>query len=136
MSALEAQTGLTARTIRFYISQGLLPPAYGRGPTATYDESHLLRLRAINELKAKHLRLDEIKGRLADLSDDELATLVAVEAVPAAARALWRRIELHPDVELHLRERSGADRDLAFEQKLTALVAAAKGILAPSGDER
>lgn len=136
MAELEALTALNPRTIRYYVSQGLLPPAYGRGPTATYDESHLLRLRAIKELKEAHLRLEEIKARLNDLSDDELATLVAVEAVPAAERALWRRIDLHPDVELHIRERAGGDRNLAFEQKLTALVAAAKGILAPAEEER
>lgn len=136
MAQLEAQTGLTARTIRFYITEGLLPPAYGRGPSATYDETHLLRLRAIQELKAKHLQLQEIKAHLADLGDDELATLVAVEAVPAEARGLWRRIELHPGVELHVREPTAEGRDLAFEQKVSALVGAARGILAQPGGER
>ncbi len=132
MAQLEAQTGLTARTIRYYITQGLLPPAYGRGPSATYDATHLLRLRAIQALKAQKLQLLEIKARLAELGDDELATTVEVEAVPVEARGLWRRIELHPGVELHVREPTGEGRDLAFERKVSALVGAARGILAQS----
>ena len=31
MADLEAESGLPARTIRYYITQGLLPPARGRG---------------------------------------------------------------------------------------------------------
>jgi len=134
MPELEALTGLTARTIRFYISQGLLPPAFGRGPTATYDQTHLLRLHAIKELKGQHLQLHEIRQRLAELSDEELGTLVEVESMPVEARALWRRISLHPDVELHVRERTGGDRDLAFEQRVSSLVAAAKGMLSQPGE--
>jgi hypothetical protein len=47
---LERETKTSGRTIRYYISQGLLPPAYGRGPTATYDLGHLLRLRLFASL--------------------------------------------------------------------------------------
>lgn len=136
MAQLGAQTGLTARTIRYYITQGLLPPAYGRGPSATYDATHLLRLRAIQQLKAKNLQLQEIKTELANRGDDELETLVAVEAVPTEARGLWRRIELHPGVELHVREPTAEGRDLAFERNVSSLVAAARGILAQPEGER
>ena len=40
MDDLERESGVTSRTIRYYISEGLLPPAYGRGPTAVYDADH------------------------------------------------------------------------------------------------
>ena len=51
MADLESETELSARTIRFYIAQGLLPAARGRGVGATYGPTHLLRLKAIGLLK-------------------------------------------------------------------------------------
>lgn len=112
MADLERETGVPARTIRFYIAQGLLPPAHGRGPSATYDLGHLVRLRAIVLLKGGHLPLGEIKERLAGLSNDEIAAMLEVETAPP--EEVWRRIRLHPDLELLVRERSGRDKDARF----------------------
>ena len=123
---LEAETGINARTIRYYVSQGLLPPAHGRGPSATYDLGHLLRLRAILLLKDRHLPLEEIKGKLGDLSDRDLESLLGVATRPPEDR--WRRIELHPDVELHVRERDGQP-DLALDRAAEELVAFARAVL-------
>src|SRR5215211_2175684 len=75
---LERETGVNGRTIRYYISEGLLPPAYGRGPGATYDLGHLLRLQLIQILKSQHFPLVDIKHRLNDLSDQEIAALLNV----------------------------------------------------------
>jgi DNA-binding transcriptional MerR regulator len=105
MNDLVAETGITARTIRFYIQQGLLPPAHGRGPGATYDAGHLVRLRAIALLKERHLPLAQIQERLANLSEQDLAAMLEVEEEPE--EDTWRRIELLPDLELHVRERAG-----------------------------
>lgn len=110
---------MSSRTIRYYISQGLLPPAHGRGPSATYDLGHLLRLRMIGSLKSAHLPLDEIKARLANLSDKEIAAILEVETEPPEDR--WRRIELHPDIELHVRERAGS-RDLRLHDAVELIV--------------
>jgi DNA-binding transcriptional MerR regulator len=123
MADLERETGLSGRTVRYYITQGLLPAAHGRGPGATYDLGHLLRLRMILLLKAAHLPLDEIKARLDGLSDREIAALLEVETRPPEDR--WRRIELHPDIELHVRERGG-DRDLALEEAVDMIVRVAR----------
>lgn len=111
---LEERTGLSARTVRYYIQEGLLPPAHGRGPSATYDLGHLLRLQAVTQLKANHLPLGEIRERLAGLSDNDIAALLEVNVEPAQDDGLWRRIELHPDLELLVRERAGRDRDYKF----------------------
>ena len=102
---LEAETGFNARTIRFYISQGMLAPAHGRGPSATYDKDHLLRLRLIRELKENYQPLEAIKERLGDLSTADLEAHFAIETGPVEDR--WRRVLLHPDLELHVRERGG-----------------------------
>ena len=120
MGDLEALTGFNARTIRFYISQGLLPPAHGRGPGATYDPGHLLRLQAIRHLKERFLPLDEIKRQLGDLSDEGIAAMLQIEMAPPEDR--WRRIQLHDDIELHVRERAGKGRDLALEKAVDAIV--------------
>ena len=120
MTDLEEQTGFNARTIRYYISQGLLPPAHGRGPGATYDLGHLLRLQAIQLLKANFLPLDEIKRRLGDLTNEDIAALLQVETAPPEDR--WRRIQLHPDIELHVRERGGRGHDPVLAKVVDTIV--------------
>lgn len=107
LADLERETKTSGRTIRYYISEGLLPPAYGRGPTATYDLGHLLRLRHIVFLKEQRLGLQEIKDRLSGLTDDDIAVLLNVQTEPT--QEFWRRIELHPDIELHVRQRGQND---------------------------
>ncbi|HEU0116628.1 MAG TPA: MerR family transcriptional regulator [Thermomicrobiales bacterium] len=113
---LEAKTGLPPRTIRYYIGKGLLPPAHGRGPSATYDLGHLLRLRAIALLREQHIPLEEIKERLDSLHDRDIAAMLEIETAPPQDR--WRRVQLHPDIELHIREADGKRRDYAFEQAI------------------
>ena len=117
---LERETGINSRTVRFYISQGLLPPAHGRGPTATYDLGHLLRLRAIRQLQGNYLPLAEIKDQLGHLDDDQIADMLNIQATPPEDR--WRRVQLHPDIELHVRERSGRHREDAFGKAVERII--------------
>lgn len=123
---LEAETGFNQRTIRYYITQGLLAPAHGRGPSATYDLGHLLRLRMIALLKAAYRPLDEIRARLAELSDREIAALLEVETAPPEDR--WRRVQLHPDIELHVRERA-TGRDGALEEAVDLIVGLTRPVI-------
>src|SRR5215203_1514336 len=120
MADLEAQTGLSARTIRFYITEGLLPAARGRGVGATYGPSHLLRLKAIGLLKKDNTPLEQIRQRLQDMRDTELAAMLEVETAPPEDR--WRRVMLHPDLELHVREQGGRNRDYTFEKVVDLIV--------------
>ncbi len=119
MNDLVAQTEIPARTIRYYIQEGLLPPAHGRGPGATYDAEHLVRLKAIALLRQQHLPLAQIRERLGNLTERDLSAMLEIDEEPV--EDLWRRIELLPDLELHVRERGGR-RDY----KLFALVEAIK----------
>ena len=88
LADLARVTGVTPRTVRYYIAQGLLPGANETGPGATYDERHLARLRLIRRLAAQHLPLAEIRTRLAALKDDEIRELLEAgePAVPATAQ--------------------------------------------------
>ena len=75
MSELVQLTGFDARTIRYYISQGLLPKPLKRGRGADYGEIHLDRLKLISVLKG-NLKLDEIQARLNVASPDEIRQLL------------------------------------------------------------
>ena len=72
--------GVTPRTIRYYIAQGLLPSPGRAGPGATYTDGHLNRLRLIKRLQREHLPLAEIRSRLAALDDATVAALVEAPA--------------------------------------------------------
>lgn len=92
MNELAKVTGLTPRTIRFYIHEGLLPPPEGGGPAAAYTAEHRDRLTLIGLLKARYLPLQEIRQRLAPLSAAEvraeLDRLNAAQPATAAGRAV------------------------------------------------
>lgn len=84
MHELAALSGLSVRTIRYYQSQGLVPSVGREGPGTRYPESTLARLRLIVRMKRDHLPLGEIRNRLAELGDEEIA-LLAAEAEPDQA---------------------------------------------------
>jgi DNA-binding transcriptional MerR regulator len=67
--------GVTPRTVRYYMAQGLLPSPGTSGPGPKYDDGHLNRLRLIRKLQREHLPLAEIRQRLASLDEQTIATL-------------------------------------------------------------
>jgi DNA-binding transcriptional MerR regulator len=77
LNELTQATGVTPRTVRYYVSEGLLPPPVAAGPRSHYTESHLQRLRLIGHLKDAYLPLREIRRRLQALSDDDVAGAIA-----------------------------------------------------------
>ena len=83
MSELVQLTGLDARTIRYYITQGLLPKPLKRGRGADYSQSHLDRLKLIVVLKGT-LKLDEIQAKLNSASPDEIRQLLGRWVEPPA----------------------------------------------------
>ncbi len=66
---LSGLSGVPSRTIRFYQSNGTLPPPERRGRVAYYDDTHLERLRTIAALQERGLRLDAIRDVLAEVQD-------------------------------------------------------------------
>jgi DNA-binding transcriptional MerR regulator len=79
---------VTPRTVRYYISQGLLRSPGTSGPGARYDDGHLARLRLIRRLQREHLPLAEIRARLAALGDEEAIAQAEGPAGPPADSAL------------------------------------------------
>ncbi len=89
LAELAGEAGVSVRTVRYYIAEGLLPPAHIAGARSYYTQAHLDRLRLIGQLKAAYLPLKEIRRRLAGLDDDEVHRLVTgePEAGPATETA-------------------------------------------------
>ena len=83
LSELATLGGVSTRTVRYYIAQGLLPAPVGQGPAARYTEAHLDRLRLIRKLQAAHLPLAEIRRQLASLPVEQVAQLA--ESTPVVA---------------------------------------------------
>ncbi len=91
IAELAEQAGVTPRTVRYYVAEGLLPSPSGSGQQRTYSREHLLRLRAIKRLKDAYLPLEEIRRRLEGLSLDEMQALVeppVKSAIPPPTSAL------------------------------------------------
>ncbi len=71
LTELAKRTGVPPRTIRLYITRGLLPGPLRRGRGALYGREHLQRLERIRKLQAKGLTLRDI-GRQLDSGLSEL----------------------------------------------------------------
>ena len=127
LSELADRAGVSIRTVRYYIQQGLIPKPEARGPGAHYTPEHLDRLLLIKRMQKEHLPLAEIR-RVLESAGVEAAprsaqdyvrsvlgapTLggVAEQTAPyamsetrgVAARSQWERVTLAPDIELHVR---------------------------------
>ena len=76
LTELADLAGVTPRTVRYYLAQGLLPAVGQTGPGSKYDTGHLARLRLIRRLQGEHLPLAEIRRRLEALGDAEIHELV------------------------------------------------------------
>jgi DNA-binding transcriptional MerR regulator len=108
--------GVTRRTVRFYVQEGLIPPPLGRGRGRHYTRTHLERLLEVRALQERGLALDEIRARLRpDTGAPLLEDVVAERSEPASssedsdepalgaeARSAWTRVRIAPGLELHV----------------------------------
>jgi DNA-binding transcriptional MerR regulator len=95
---LAEKSGLSKRTIHYYVKLGLLPNPGTRGPSTRYQQEYIDRIRLIKVLKANHQPLEEIAlllrklsrreiSRLAALSDEELHQSIGHEDVSQSIRS-------------------------------------------------
>ena len=76
LKTLCTEAGVSPRTVRYYIQQGLLPPPERAGPGATYTTDHKVRLELIRRLKDQHLPLAEIRSRIVGLTEEAVQAMV------------------------------------------------------------
>jgi DNA-binding transcriptional MerR regulator len=84
--------GVSRRTVRFYIQEGVLPAPYGVGRGNHYGPEHLDALLRVRTQQEAGRTLDEI--RRPSRPRERRVAAPAVEA--------WRRILVAPGVELHV----------------------------------
>jgi DNA-binding transcriptional MerR regulator len=133
-----ARAAPSARSIRFYVANGLLERPEGTGTAATYNYRHFLQLLAIKIRQREGVTLDTIKKEMKEFTGDTLERRVAsslaaalgatVETRKAAndddPAASWRRMPVADGVELHVRDDSPASRDEALVAMREAVRAA------------
>jgi len=81
LAQLAADSGLLPRTIRSWVTQGLLPGPLTRGPTARYPADTLERLLAIRAMRDQlHMPLPAIRQELLVASTEAVRALAAKAA--------------------------------------------------------
>jgi DNA-binding transcriptional MerR regulator len=130
-------SGMPSRTIRFYNTQGMLPPPTMRGRVAYYDEEHLQVLRIIRELKEQqNLPLETIKHMLEIRAEyGEMQMNLALKQ--RLQRSLTGSQEGHL-TKVALMQQTGASEqwiDELTEQELLFPIKAEDGLLYSSEDK-
>lgn len=105
LEELERLSGVSRRTIRYYIQLGLVARPMGETRAAFYGWRHLNDLLTIRRLTESGLSLEAVRGRLQ--SADAEASPVPAAAVPPGAVNLKSHVSLGAGVELVV------DHDLA-----------------------
>ena len=93
--------GVSRRTVRYYVQEGLLPAPLGVGRGRHYDQAHVDRLLRVKALQESGRSLDEIRALLQSPAR-RTAAVAAIPSPPPIPRSAWRRLELAPGVELHV----------------------------------
>ena len=109
-------TGLTTRSIRHYIQQGLLSGAESRGRNAWYTEEHLNRLRCLQILRDRSgLSLSELRPVINALSEEQIRSIAAGEEEVMALPIGQAGTSMHSD-NRHI----GTSHRLADESNLVS----------------
>ena len=132
-----ARAAPSARSVRFYVSGGLMDRPDGAGTAATYNYRHLLQLLAIKIRQREGQSLETIKDELTGVTGDALERKIATSLAPALAGGAdtvvardddpaqsWRRVPVAEGLELHVRSDVAASRENAVVAMREAVRAA------------
>lgn len=120
LEELTSATGVTVRTVRYYIAEGLLPPPEGAGRGARYTAEHRDRLDIIASLKDRHQPLREIRRYLRDLAPEDIDRLARRAREGPSERQAGARTDAPP----HAHDAMSLPEPLA-EQENTVISAGA-----------
>lgn len=112
--------GVSRRTVRYYVQEGLLAAPFGIGRGNHYGREHLDQLLRVKALQESGHTLEEIR-RSVQTAPEKLSARrdPPADAGAALPREAWRRFTLAPGVELHI----SADVRLPTSTKLADLAA-------------
>jgi MerR HTH family regulatory protein len=91
--------GVSRRTVRYYVQEGLVPAPLGVGRGRHYGRAHLERLLEVKSQQDAGLSLDEIRARRGPIPGGGVPGPRPPQPLP---RSTWRRLTLAPGVELHV----------------------------------
>ena len=94
---LSTLAGVTARTVRYYIAEGLLDRPEGEKRGAHYLERHLQQLLQIRRWTEAGLSLDRIRELRAGASDDP-----PIRPVRPGTVEVWSRVTMADGLELQI----------------------------------
>ncbi len=117
---LVEKTGLSRRTIRYYVQEGLIEPPAGRGRGGFYNDSHLARLLRIKAQQETGLSL----GAIARIASTDVKVEIGL------VRETWARYKVVPGVEIHV----SRDVEKGGPRKLLELLRAARSIMKEDRD--
>jgi DNA-binding transcriptional MerR regulator len=76
ISELAEKSGVTRRTIHYYMARGLLPPPDGAGLGTTYREEHLARILLIKRWQDAFWPLEQIKKHLTSMTYEQVQEML------------------------------------------------------------
>ena len=109
LDELAERAGVPARTIRLYITQGLLPGPLRAGRNAAYGPEHLDTLAAIKDFQRQGLTLSQIRQKMAVSEEVE-------RSIPTPVQT-WS-YQVAPDVTVTIRGDSPPWRLRALQKAL------------------
>lgn len=104
-SELAARTGVSERTVRYYVAEGLLPAPSGRGRGANFGPGHLIRLQLIRAIQQAGANLETIREYLQELGPED--------AKAEAALRIWESRQEQSDWAETWREKFGVPSTLS-----------------------
>ena len=99
IETLAKLSGLTRRTIRYYVQRGLLKPPQGGGRGSYYTDKHLERLKKIKKWSEQGVPLIHIRGML-----DGKTPSTQVDVLTGIRTVFQERCLLDEGVELTFRQ--------------------------------
>lgn len=101
-------SGLTKRTVRYYIEKGLLEPPVGSCRGSYYTDNHLDRLEEIKKWSHQGIPLTQVKSLL----DGEVRSQCVVSSIDIICTTKWEKLKVKDGLELHFWESSIRPDDL------------------------
>lgn len=104
---LSKLSGLTKRTVRYYIEKGLLDPPVGSCRGSYYTQSHLDRLEEIKKWSQQGIPLTQVKLLIEGETHSQCVTKIDV-----IYTTKWEKLKIADNLELHFWENSIRPQDL------------------------
>ncbi len=117
LAELSERSGVPGRTIRLYISQGLLPGPLRSGRNAVYGAGHMDALARIKTLQHQGLTLSQVRHAMG--GEDLRQVLPEPE--------IWRHYVLAQDVEVRVKEGTSPWRAKLIREAIAELNARLQG---------